>query len=88
MCGMCDARTTPSRSQRACVSSFGEKQLRHLASVSLTCGQFHENGPQNTKQLNFCKKYVTGIIGKLNMCSFLCKKNYMIIDIRVNFVDI
>ena len=40
------------------------------------------------QQINFCDKYVTGITGKLIICSLLCKKNYMIIYIRINFVDI
>ena len=31
---------------------------------------------------------MTGITGKLIICSLLCKKNDMIIFIRINFVDI
>ena len=62
-------------------------------SIKITCldhvhGQFHENGPQNTKKLNLCNKYVTGVTRKLIICSFLCKKNDMIIYIRINFVNI
>ena len=33
-------------------------------------------------------KYVTGIIGKLIICSLLCKKNYMVLYIRIDFGDI
>ena len=40
------------------------------------------------QKINFCNKYATGITGKLSICSLLCKKNYMIICIRINFVDI
>ncbi len=37
------------------------------------------------QKINFCNKYVTGITGKLVIFSLLCKKNYMIICIRINF---
>ena len=59
-----------------------------VSSVSEIKGQFHENGLQNTKKINFCNKYVTGITGKLIICSLLCKKIYMIISIHINCVDI
>ena len=37
VCGTCGARTTHIHNQCARVSSVGEKKLRHLASVRLTC---------------------------------------------------
>ena len=40
------------------------------------------------QKINFCNNYVTGITGKLIICTLLCKKNYMVIYIRIGFVDI
>ena len=40
------------------------------------------------QKINFCNNYVTGITGKLIICTLLCKKNYMVIYIRIDFVDI
>ena len=40
------------------------------------------------KKINLCNNYVTGITGKLIICTLLCKKNYMVIYIRIDFVDI
>ena len=40
------------------------------------------------KKINFCNNYVTDITGKLIICTLLCKSNYMVIYIRIDFVDI
>ena len=40
------------------------------------------------KKINFSNNYVTGITGKLIICTLLCKKHYMVIYIRIDFVDI
>ena len=40
------------------------------------------------QKINFCNNYVTGITGKLIICTLLCKKNYKVIYIRIDFVDI
>ena len=40
------------------------------------------------QKINFCDNYVTGITGKLIICTLFCKKNYMVIYIRIDFVDI
>ena len=40
------------------------------------------------KKIIYCNKHVTGIAGKLIICSLLRKKKYMNIYIRINCVDI
>ena len=71
----------------------------HIASVSHNTCQYPFSLSQNMwaiprkrsaeyKKLNFLNKYVTGITGKLVICRFLCKKNYMIIYIRIKIVVI